>query len=177
MKTTALYKGSIRSEAKVRKSVWPSLWRDRWLYIFLIPVIAYFLIFKYVPIFGFVIAFKDYTISKGIFGSAWVGLEHFQKMLNNPDFYIVLTNTIFLNVYLLLFSFPVPVVLAILLDEVSNKHFKKTVQSVLYVPYFISWAVLGAVIVTIFSPGSGIVNSLIKFFGKEPIFFMIDKNW
>lgn len=151
--------------------------RDKWLYLFLLPPLIYFFIFKYIPIFGTIIAFKDYKISKGIIDSAWVGFANFKKLFASSEFYLIFKNTILLNFYLLIFSFPFQIFLAICISEVRSSGFKRTVQSVAYIPHFISWAVLGTIVINIFSPSTGVVNEVIKLFGGEPIYFMANEKW
>ena len=128
-----------------------SIWRDRWLYVMFSAVFLYFVIFKYIPMLGTVIAFKDYNIGKGIFESEWVGLHHFKRLFTSPNFYKILRNTLRLNLLNLFFGFPVPIILAVLINEVNNIAYKRTVQTVLYIPHFISWVVLGGMIIQLFS--------------------------
>ncbi|THF74328.1 sugar ABC transporter permease [Cohnella fermenti] len=152
--------------------------RDRYLYLFLLPALGFYLIFKYSPLFGEVIAFKDFQIMKGIWDSPWAGLKHFRALLSNPDFWQVFRNTMLLNVYKLLFVFPAPIVLALMLNEVRFNGFKRFIQNLLYLPHFISWVVLGGVIVAVLSPSTGIVNTILeKGFGIEPIYFMVHAGW
>lgn len=153
--------------------------KSAWLLVLIAPVLIYLLVFKYIPIvFAFNIALRDYTFSGGIFGSEFVGFANFKQLFLSSEFYSVLKNTILLNVYLLIFSFPFPILLAILLNEVNCMPFKRTVQSILYVPHFISWIVLGGIIISILSPSTGVVNNLLKLCGIEPVFFMAsEKCW
>lgn len=151
--------------------------RNRFLYLLLLPVIIYLLLFKYAPIAGEIIAFKNYRLSDGIWGSSWVGFQQFEKLFASREFYIVLKNTLLLNLYHLLFAFPAPILLAILLNEVRTEWYKRTLQNLLYIPHFISWIVLGSIIIALLSPSTGIVNYLLQAFGIEPIYFMADKMW
>jgi putative aldouronate transport system permease protein len=151
--------------------------RDRHLYLMLLPVIGFYLLFKYAPMAGEVIAFKDYRFADGIFGSKWVGLKHFQSLFASIDFWRVLRNTLLLNVYSLVFGFPVPILLALLLNEVRKEWYKRTVQNLLYLPHFISWVVLGGIFIAMLSPSTGVVNLLLKQFGIEPIYFMASSSW
>jgi putative aldouronate transport system permease protein len=171
MKTTDPYK--IRNRALLVRD----LKRDRWLYIFLIIPIAYYIIFKYLPMYGAVIAFKDFKIGQGILGSRWVGLQQFNRLLRTPDFFKILKNTLALNVYALIFGFPVPIILAILLNEVRSAAFKRINQSILYLPHFISWVVLAGIFIQMLSPSTGIVNMIMRFFGVEPVYFMASSFW
>ena len=152
-------------------------YRDRYLYLFLVPVVLFYFIFRYLPMVGTFMAFQNFKIARGIFESPWVGFKHFIALFGSPDFWSVLLNTVSLNFYLIIFGFPVPIILAILLNEIRSKVFKNTVQSVLYIPHFISWVVLGGIFIGLLSPSTGIVNSAIKALGGEPIFFMADSGW
>lgn len=154
-----------------------ALFRDRYLYLLIFLPILYFIIFKYVPMVGLQIAFRDYRIHDGMWGSTWVGAKHFIRLFGSPDFYSILYNTVVLSFLNIIFGFPMPIILAILLNEVNNMPFKRVTQSLLYMPHFISWIVLGGIITSILSPSTGIVNNVFKIFGAEPIYFMGDTGW
>ena len=141
------------------------------LYIMLLPILFYFIFFKYVPMFGTIIAFENFRFADGIFGSQWVGLQHFKQLFTSSDFYRIFINTLLLNIYNMAFGFPVPIILALLLNEVRCTAFKRTVQSVLYIPHFISWVVLGGIIISMFS-AKGVINHVIQNCGGEPIGFL-----
>ena len=153
------------------------LYRDRWLYLFLLVPIAYYLIFRYFPMYGATIAFKDYRIGLGFFGSRWVGLRHFERLFQAPVFYTILRNTLLLNLYSLVFGFPVPIIIALLLNEVGSVQYKRMIQSILYLPHFISWVVLAGIFTQILSPSTGVVNLMMKAVGVTPIYFMISNFW
>ena len=157
--------------------LWKDVVRDRWLYFMFLPILCYFLLFKYGAMYGIVIAFKDFRMADGIFGSPWVGMKYFTRLFQSGDFYGILGNTLRLSFYSIIFGFPVPIILALLLNEVRNARFKKTVQSIIYVPFFISWIVLGGIITSLLSPSTGLVNNLIKGFGGTPIYFMANNGW
>ncbi|MNZ83014.1 putative multiple-sugar transport system permease YteP [compost metagenome] len=144
----------------------------------LLPVIAFYVLFKYTPMAGEIIAFKNYRIVEGIWGSEWVGFRHFEMLFESLDFWRIVRNTLLLNVYSLVFGFPVPILLALLLNEVGKEWYKRTVQNLLYLPHFISWVVLGGIVIALLSPSTGIVNIvLVKVFGIDPIYFMADSDW
>ncbi|CAM4495388.1 ABC transporter permease [Paenibacillus endophyticus] len=144
----------------------------------LLPIILFYVLFKYAPMAGEVIAFKNYRFADGIWGSDWVGLRHFHMLFESVDFWRVLRNTLLLNVYSLVFGFPVPILLALLLNEVRKEWYKRTVQNLLYLPHFISWVVLGGIVIAVLSPSTGVVNLILKqAFGIEPIYFMADSAW
>lgn len=161
-----------------RKALIKEIKRDKWLYIFLFPIIIYFVIFKYVPMLGTVMAFQDFKFSTGFFESKWVGLEHFRRLFSNKGFYLILRNTLLLNAGSVLFGFPIPIILAIFLNEVQCAPFKKLSQSIMYLPHFMSWVVLGGILIELLSPSSGIVNTiLVNVFGMKPIYFMGSTTW
>ena len=136
--------------------------RDKYLYLMIIPGLLFFIIFKYVPMYGITIAFKDYRISRGVFGSAWVGWKHFAKFFSSPDFSRVMINTIILSLYKLMIGFPIPILFAILLNELHNIAFKRTVQTIAYLPHFISWVVIGNLVLMLLSPKTGLVSAMIN---------------
>jgi putative aldouronate transport system permease protein len=159
-------------------SLLKDLTRDKYLYLFLLPGAAFFLLFKYAPLYGELIAFKNFRVLDGIWGSEWVGLQHFERLYRDSEFWNILRNTLLLNLYHILFVFPAPILLALLLNEVRGNLFKRTIQNMLYLPHFISWVVLGGIVVAILSPSTGIVNILLaRVFGIEPIYFMASAAW
>ena len=153
------------------------LWRYRYLYLLLLPAIVYYIVFCYVPMYGVTIAFKDYSYKKGILGSPWIGLENFKYMFQLGDFYRVLWNSIYLSVLRMVITFPIPIILALMLNECRNAKFKKLSQTLLYLPHFLSWAVIGGILINFLSPSWGMVNSIIKSFGFDPIFFLGDPKY
>ena len=151
-------------------------WKKNWqLHLMLFPGILLILLFKYVPLSGILIAFKDFIPRKGIFGSPWVGMENFEYMFSLPDTMRVLWNTLKIAVLKIVINFPIPIIIAILLNEVKSRKFKKSVQTIIYLPYFISWVILSGMILDIFSL-DGVVNQILGNFGVNPIFFMGDKK-
>ncbi|TBL81851.1 sugar ABC transporter permease [Paenibacillus thalictri] len=153
------------------------MWRDRYLYVLLLPVIAFYLIFHYAPMYGVVISFQDYNIFAGVFGSEWIGLDNFRDIFSNSDFYVVLRNTLVLNFLSLLFGFPGPILLALLLNELTSVKFKRAIQTIVYLPHFISWVVVASLIIPMLSPRDGIINELIVLLGGQPIYFMGESSW
>lgn len=134
----------------------------------LLPGLLYFFIFRYLPMGGLLIAFKDYDIFRGIWDSPWVGLDIFREVFSSSDFKDVLVNTLLISVYKLVFGFPVPIILALLLNEMRVQLFKRISQTVLYLPHFISWVVIGGIMLTLLSPNYGIAGDIMRFFGVEP---------
>ena len=144
-------------------------YKSRYYYFLLIPALVYFIIFHYVPIAGVSLAFQKYRLFGG---NQWVGFQYFTELFGSPTFYRALSNTLIISGMKLLFTFPIPVVLAILINEVRSKRFKKAVRSVVYLPHFLSWVVITGIFVTILSPVNGLVNELLKLIGIQPIPFM-----
>lgn len=142
------------------------------LYLMLVLPVTYLIIFAYLPMGGAVIAFKDYSIRGGIWGSEWVGLKHFKNFFTTPDFKNLMTNTLALSLYSLIISFPMPILLALAINEMRGRHYKKVVQMVTYLPYFISTVVLVGIMQNIFSVRTGLVNNIIMLFGGKAIDFM-----
>ncbi|MBP1916721.1 putative aldouronate transport system permease protein [Lederbergia galactosidilyticus] len=159
------------------KRVKRSLKRNFILYLLVFPVIIYFLVFKYFPMYGVQIAFKEFIATKGITGSEWIGIEHFQRFFNSHYFWRLIKNTLGIGVYQLVVGFPVPIILALLINEVRKSAFKRFVQTVTYAPHFLSVIVLVGMLFLFLSPTNGIVNKLIELFGGEPIFFMTEASW
>jgi putative aldouronate transport system permease protein len=149
----------------------------KYLYLMLLPGLIWYLIYKYMPMYGLIIAFKSYNFSKGIWGSPWVGFKHFEFLFTYPDFYRIVKNTILINFYELLFSFPAPIILALLLNELKNMLFKRTIQTIVYFPHFLSWIVFGGIIIQILSPNDGVVNHILQWFGADPVHFMVKSDY
>lgn len=166
----------VRKETARRKQK-GDMKKYRMLYIMVVPGILYFIIFKYIPLFGNVIAFQDYNIFKGIFHSAWIGLDNFKILFEYGDFLPILKNTIIINLYDLLFGFTAPLILALVINDISCAWFRKGVQQIVYLPHFLSWTILGGIVITqLLSPSQGLVNMLLKGIGKEPIYFMTEAS-
>ncbi len=159
--------GQNRIGLKVR-----SLWRFRHLYLLLLPVAAYFALFKYWPIWWLTISFKDFRLYEGFAASPWVGLKHYIAFFNSRDFFMIVSNTLLINFYSLVFAFPVPIMFALLLNELAGIRFKRTVQTISYLPHFVSTVVAVGLIVSFLSPTTGPLNQILKGLGLEPIFFM-----
>ncbi len=140
--------------------------RNRSLYVMVIPVLLFYLLFHYKPMYGAIIAFKDYTPALGVVDSPWVGFDNFTRFFKSVYFVRLIRNTILLSLYNLIFGFPAPIILALLLNEVRNKHFKNLTQTITYLPHFISLIVVTGML-TDFSMTSGLFNDIIAFFGGE----------
>ena len=151
--------------------------RDWQLYVLMILPMLFVLIFKFLPYTGLSIAFKDYKVAKGYSGSDWVGFKVFHKVFNKRDFGQAVGNTLLLNVLDLIFSFPMPIILALMLNEIRNKYFKSVTQTLLYLPHFLSWVIIGGIGYSMFSISSGVVNVLIQNAGRSPVPFLQDNAW
>lgn len=146
------------------------------LYVMMLPAIAYYILFHYVPMYGAVLAFKDFQLMKGIWNSPWIGMHHFMYAFSDQVFLQVLKNTIIISFYKLIFGFPVPVLFALLLNEVASAKFKKLAQTISYLPHFISWVVMAGIFMSILSI-DGLVNSVIKLLGMDPVLFMGNEQY
>lgn len=155
-----------------RHSLKTRLWKDRYVYLMLAPVIVYFLLFKYWPMLWMSISFYDYKFIKGFAGSKFVGLKHYINFFTGLDFWNLIRNTVMINVYVLLFVFPIPIVFALLLNELRRLRYKRLVQTVSYLPYFISTTVLVSMIITFLSPTVGTLNAILKQFTGSTIYFL-----
>jgi putative aldouronate transport system permease protein len=158
--TTPKTSSAILTKTQVRYARRKHLDRSKYLYILLIPPVVYFLMFRYAPMFGLVIAFKDYNVFRGMADSPWVGLDNFRNIFASPDFWQVFRNTLIISFYKIAVGFPVPILLALLMNEMRSRKFQRTTQTLLYLPYFISWTVIGTIILVIFSPSSGVLSEV-----------------
>ncbi|WP_246321007.1 ABC transporter permease [Paenibacillus germinis] len=161
-----------KSSATVRRI------KKNWdLYLLILPVMAFFIIFEYVPMYGVQIAFKDFIANKGITGSPWVGFKHFERFFESYYFWRLLKNTLGIGVYQLVIGFPVPIALALLINELRSKRVSRFVQTVTYAPHFLSTVVMVGMIFIFLSPQTGIVNGLITWFRGAPIDFLTEPAW
>jgi putative aldouronate transport system permease protein len=168
---------SIDQKKEKTSSLFSNIVRDRNLYLMLIPGLLYFAIFKYLPMFGVTVAFQNYMPFLGFLKSDWVGLANFQRFFGDPAFFNLLKNTIILAVYNIIFYFPLPIIIALLLNELVNERLKRIVQSIIYVPHFISWVVIAGICYSVLSVDNGVVNALIKACGGDPVNFLASSKW
>lgn len=160
-----------KTNVQRKKKNWQKDWQ---LHLMILPGLLFILIFKYMPLGGITIALKEFLPGKGIWGSPWVGLENFEYMLALPDTKRVMWNTLFIAAAKILINFPVPIIISILLNEVKNHRFKRSVQTIIYLPYFISWVILAGIIQDLFAK-EGLINQFLGIFGAEPVFFLGNK--
>ncbi len=170
---------SINLKTAGRKApVLSGIRKDAALYVMLLLPVCYYILFHYVPMYGVTIAFKDYNPFQGIFGSPWVGLDVFRDIFKMKEFSRAVRNTLVLNMLNLFLGFPMPILLAIMLNEVRQTKLKRVYQTLLYLPHFISWVIIGGLVYQLFSESYGIVNTIIKSFGLPPVPFLTQKsNW
>ena len=166
--TKSLRTGSMKKELK---KYFP-------FYMFLLPAIILVILFCYMPMEGLMIAFKDYKMARGIEGSEWVGLKHFQALFADPNFYRVLGNTLKISIFTLLTTFPITIIFTILVNEILNTKFKSVVQTITYMPHFLSWVVVGTFVYQILSPTGGVINAILIQLGilDKPLYFMAQKD-
>ena len=151
--------------------------RDRWLYCMLVPTLLYFVIFVYRPIWGLKIAFQDYNVFLGADGSPWVGFKHFHNFFTGPYFWRLLRDTVALSLYGLVIGFPIPIILALLFNEMRCKALQKTAQTATYIPHFVSAVVVAGLVTDFLSPGSGIINNIVEAFGGERKYFLMEPRY
>lgn len=150
---------------------------NKFLFILLLPTVLYYIIFHYIPMYGVLIAFKDFKFTKGILGSDWVGFKYFREMFSGQSFTTVFKNTLILSTLKLLFGFPAPIILALLLNELRTKKFKKVVQTISYLPHFMSWVILSGIFIQLLSPSIGPIAHIMRTLGLEPIFYIANVRW
>lgn len=162
---------------KMQKTVYNKFKSMLPLYLFIMSGIVLVVLFNYIPMLGLQLAFKDYNFSSGIWGSPWVGLDNFREFLASNDFWSAISNTFLLTTLRLLFTFPAPIILALLINEVENSAFKRIIQSISYLPHFISWVIVAGFLYALLSVNGGAINSLLQSLGIEQIAFMGSTTW
>ncbi|WP_432256976.1 ABC transporter permease [Limimaricola sp. AA108-03] len=168
----------MRDRARRRAARLGDHFKREWqIYVLLLPTIIWFLLFLYKPMYGLQIAFKDYSIFRGIDGSPWIGFEHFRTLFENDQFLRAIRNTVIISFFTLLFGFPAPIILALMFNEILNQTYKRTAQTIVYLPHFISTVIIAGIVITAFSPSAGIVNTILEWLGMEPIYFLTKPEW
>lgn len=161
----------------MKPSVFKRFKRDRTYLLLLVPLLLYYAMFKYAPMFGIVVSFKDYNLFKGVWASDWVGFKHYKMFIQNPDAWEIIRNTLILGVYKVIFLYPTPIMLAILFHEMRWKKYRRFVQTVSYMPFFLSSVVVSSILIMILSPSTGWINQVIVDLGFEPIYFLQKAEW
>ena len=175
-RTSGAHRETIFNSARIRRLVLNRIWRSRYIYLMILPVLAYFIIFKYTPMWFLRSAFYDYKLRKG-FDSAFVGWQWFERLLTNPDLLTYIRNTLTLNFAALFILFPQPLIFAILLNELRSKHFMKGIQTISYLPHFVSTVVLVSMIKTLTSPSIGTIASVVKSLGGTPVDYLSNPKY
>lgn len=173
MKRAVTTNTAVKSSRHTLKDGLRQMGKDYQLYLLILPALAYIIIFCYIPMYGVQISFKDYQFTKGILGSNWVGMKHFKAFFTLPNVWQIIWNTFSISLYQLIAGFPLPIILAIMINEVHHTKFKKTVQMVTYAPYFISSVVLCGMVIMFLSKDRGLINHIIALFGGERKEFMM----
>jgi putative aldouronate transport system permease protein len=181
MKKSILKRGTTSERKTQRLVLWKEQWRTakqmRLLYLLLLLPLVSIFIFKYLPIYGIIIAFKDYRIASGFWASQWNGFYHFKKLFANIYFWRIFRNTLIISFLRLAFGYPAPIILALMFNEVAGMRFKRIVQSISYLPHFLSWVVLAGIIIEILSPQRGIVGLIYNWIGREPVYLLTSKTF
>jgi putative aldouronate transport system permease protein len=170
-------RAELASVSKAKNTFWKRVLRNKYIYLMVLPGFLYFIIFKYIPMAGLVIAFQDYQPYKGFLGSEWVGLEHFRRLFTDPGFWQIFKNTLLVFVVNILFYFPVPIILSVMLNEVANGYFKRLVQTIVYIPHFLSWVIIVSISFVMLTMDGGIINEIIATLGLQPVNFLMNSDW
>ena len=165
-----------KGTTKYKRRAWKLIKRNWILYLFLLPAVIYIATFMYAPMYGLIIAFKDYTPVRGMFGSPWVGFKWFKTFFETPRFWQILKNTLVLSIYSLVVGFPLPIILALIINNVTHTKVKKFVQTITYMPHFISTVVVVGMISVFFSPNSGFINTILEWFGGSGNTFFLGEE-
>lgn len=168
---------AYRNKQSVMTRITKSIRHDFMLYLMLMPMIIWFLVFLYKPMTGLQLAFKQYSAWKGIEGSPWIGFDHFVTLFHSEQFLRAVRNTIVLSIYSLILAFPVPIFLALMINEVRSNNFRKSVQTILYLPHFISVVIVAGLVVTFLSPSTGVINNILSLIGFDRIYFLTQPEW
>lgn len=159
-----------------KRSKWRHITQNPFLYVMAVPGLLFFLVFSYFPIYGIMIAFKDYDFAKGITGSDWVGFRNFNYFFTSDDFWIILRNTLLLNVLFIVFTTVAAVLIALMFNEIRNKYFKRISQSLIFLPYFMSWIVIGMIVQSLFGGEEPMLNVWLQNLGMEPVNWMFESS-
>lgn len=163
--------------APMTSTLLPRLARNRWLYLMVLPGLLYFVLFKYWPMYGIFIAFKDFRPFLGFWDSPFVGFKHFDRLFSDPNFIVLFRNTFILAIYNILFFFPLPIVVALMLNELRHEFSKRIVQTLVYIPHFMSWVVVVGIAYMFLTTEGGFVNVMLTKFGGEKINFLVSNEW
>lgn len=178
METSTLSSKEAKQLRKVNRSeTWKKVKKNKLIYLMILPGILYFIVYKYLPMYGLIISFQDYKPYKGIMGSEWVGFEHFARLFSSSEFWMIFKNTLILFGLQVFIFFPIPIILSLMLNEVRHSFFKRSVQTLVYIPHFMSWVVIVSISYVMLTLDGGIVNSIIDALGFQPINFLLSEEW
>ncbi len=166
----------LRSGGRASRTL-KSMLKNKYMYLLMLPGMLYYIVFRYTPMWGVIISFQDYQPFLGIGGSPWVGFKHFERLFTEPTFFMLFRNTIVLFLLNILIYFPVPILLALMLNEVRVQWFKRSVQTIIYIPFFMSWVIIVSLSYVLFTTERGIVNELLVMLGLEKISFLTRPEW
>lgn len=167
----------MQTPVKFKRHVWRDVAKCKWLYVMMLIPLAQYFLFRYAPLSGIQVAFKDYNIFKGMWASPWAGFKYFGELFSSTKFWLALKNTVVLNLLDLLFGFPTPIILAIMLYEMRSVKLKRVYQTLMYLPHFLSWVIVGSLVVKLFG-STGMVNNMIKAMSGSTVNFLTDEtNW
>ncbi len=175
--TKTMAKHAAMQYTTPKLSLWQRFLQQKQLFLLLLPGLLFYIIFHYVPMGGLVIAFKDYGLWTGIWDSPWVGFEHFTRFFSSPDFLLLFKNTILLGFFTLLFSFPFPIIFALLINELKSAKFRSISQTISYLPSFLSVVVVCSMVIDMLSPQNGILTQILSLFGIPPHYYVTDPQW
>jgi putative aldouronate transport system permease protein len=151
--------------------------KNKMIYLMITPGLLYLFIYKYLPMYGLIISFQDYKPYRGIRGSEWVGFEHFNRLFTSPDFWMILKNTLVLFGLQILIFFPIPIIIALILNDVRRNYYKRAIQTLIYLPHFMSWVVVVSISYVLLTLDNGIINGVLESLGFEPINFLLSSDW
>ncbi|WP_231710863.1 ABC transporter permease [Gracilibacillus suaedae] len=160
-----------------RSETWRRIKRNKMIYLMILPGLIYFLIYKYLPMYGLIISFQDYKPYLGILGSEWVGLEHFNRLFTSSEFWMIFKNTLVLFGLQIFIYFPIPIIISLMLNEVRHSFFKRGVQTLIYIPHFMSWVVIVSISYVMLTLDGGIVNAILESLGLQKINFLLNEDW
>jgi len=160
-----------------KKPLYIRMWKERWLYLFMLPGLIYFIIYKYVPMWGVLMAFQKYQPHLGVLKSEWVGLRHFERFFSEPEFFRLLRNTLYIATLDTFIFFPLTIILALMLNELRSEIFKRSLQTLVYVPHFLSWVVVVGISYILLTTEGGVINELLAFLGFEKVQFLMSEGW
>lgn len=178
MKTALAENQPIENVKKVRRAeMLKRIKKNKLIYLVILPGIIYFIIYKYIPMYGLIISFQDYKPYLGISGSEWVGFAHFERLFTSSDFWMIFKNTLVLFALQIFIYFPIPIIISLMLNEVKNAFFKRGVQTIIYIPHFMSWVVIVSISYVMLTLDGGIVNSVLESLGFNKINFLLSSEW